>query len=132
MLKSLFFSFLLAVVLINLSGCDDHEEKDFLRLVKANTFTLKCQLLPQKIFSHTYVIEEGANRISEGASKKYTASFTSEEITWREDYPASAKSYGIHTINRSTGVEKIIFFSSVNDEKEGEEDYGCEKIEHKF
>lgn len=78
------------------------------------------------------MIEEGASRVNEGTNEKYTAIFTSEEIKWRENYPASAKSYGIHIINRSTGIEKITFFSTETDEKETEEDYGCEKLEHKF
>ena len=126
------FGFFVVVLSTSLTGCDGKKAKDHPQPVNTNTFTLKCQLLPQKIFSHTYVIEEGASRVSDDTNKHYAAIFSSEEIKWRENYPASAKSYGIYTINRSTGIEKITIFSTETDEKEIEEDYGCEKLEHKF
>ena len=124
--------FLVCAASVILTGCGENDIKNIFLPSRASTFTLKCYLLPQKIHSHVYVIDEGASKVKDGLNETYGVSFTSEEITWRENYPASAKSYGLHTINRSTAIEKILFFSTDSGKQTEEEDYLCEKIDNKF
>ena len=122
--KSIFLSLFLA-----LGACDNFKNSN--SLSDSNIFTLTCVLLPQKIFKHEYVVDEYSGIVNI-LTEKYSAKFTSEEITWRVNYPKSTEAYGIHSINRSTGMEKIIFYNSSTNIKKNEETYSCEKISKKF